>query len=87
MGTKSTREEHTVDITTKKQDHPARLNFRNSQQREAHIYAFLRGFQRSFMRCQIFVGNICQAQSWVISSVLSQTVLTLSALPWLLAVQ
>jgi hypothetical protein len=40
MGTKSTREEHTVDITTKKQDHPARLNFRNSQQREAHIYAF-----------------------------------------------
>src|SRR5258708_3433043 len=40
MGTKSTREEHTVDITTKKQDHPVRLNFRNSQQREAHIHAF-----------------------------------------------
>ena len=40
MGTKSTGEEHTVDITTKKQDHPARLNFRNSQQREAHIHAF-----------------------------------------------
>ena len=41
MGTKSTKEEHTVDIATKKQDHPARLNFSNSQQREAHIHAFL----------------------------------------------